>query len=220
MKITSLRRLPRAERVRIYVDDEDRPRAEIALDLTLRAGLAKGDELTDARLAALTAEDEVYRGREAALSLLSHRARTRVELSRRLRRKEFGPEIVERVLEWLGERGYLDDRAFAEAFVRDRLRLRPRGRMALLRELRGKGVDDATATAAVDAVMEARDVDEAALAQDAARAWARRNRSALRRAASSPDERQRVRRRLYGHLARRGFVGDAVRSAVAAVLDD
>ena len=35
--------------------------------------------------------------------------------------------------------GLIDDRRFAELFVRDRRRLHPMSRAALLRELRGKG---------------------------------------------------------------------------------
>ncbi|MEJ2503471.1 MAG: regulatory protein RecX, partial [Gemmatimonadota bacterium] len=117
-------------------------------------------------------------------------------------------------------RGYTDDRAFAEAFVRDRLRLRPRGQRGLLSELRGKGVDGATAEAAVAAVFRAEGIEESDLARDAAEAWARKNASTLRRARRSPEDRQRARRRLFGHLARRGFTSDVVRSAMDHVLAD
>ena len=211
---------PRRERVRIFVGGEDRPRAELAVDLVAREGLAPGDRLSPQRLEELEREDGLYRAREAALSLLSHRARSRVELRRRLLRKEHPPGMVEQVLAWLDERGYVDDRAFAESFVRDRLRLRPRGRIGLLQELRKKGVDDGTAEAAVAAVMAAEEVDEGALARDAADDWARKNRSTLRKARHSREDRQRARRRLYGHLARRGFAPDAVRAAIDEVLGD
>ncbi len=220
MKISRLGRHPRRERVRIYVDGADRPRSELALDLVLGAGLSVGAELTEARLRALEREDEAYRARDAALSLLAHRARSREELRRRLDRKDFAPPVIASTLEWLDERGYVDDRDFAETFVRDRLRLRPRGRIRLVQELRKKGVDAGTAEAAVAAVMEREGIDEAALARTAADAWARKNRSVLRKAAGSRDGRLRARRRLYGHLARRGFAPDAVRAAVSAALDD
>lgn len=220
MKITRLERHPRRDRVRIWVDGDDRPRAELALDLVTGAGLAAGVELPAARLGDLEREDEVYRARDAALSLLAHRARSRVELRWRLRRKGLGDAAIETTLDWLDEREYTDDRAFAESFVRDRLRLRPRGRTALLQELRKKGVDGDTAGAALDSVMQAEGVDETALARSAAETWARKNRSTLRKADRSREDRLRARRRLYGHLARRGFAPDAVRSAVALVLDD
>ena len=218
MEITGIRRHPRRDRVRIYVDDEDEPRVELALDLLVREGLAAGDVLSEGRIRDLEREDGVYRAREAALSLLAHRARSRAELRRRLLAKEHAAPVVEQVLRWLDERGYVDDRAFATAFVRDRLRLRPRGRMALLNELRRKGIDDGTGEAALDAAFVEEGVDDAALAQAAADAWARKNASTLRRARRSAEDHRRARRRLYGHLARRGFAPDAVRGAIERVL--
>lgn len=220
MKLTKVEQRPNGERVRLYVDGEDAPRLEIATDLLLRSGLARGDTVTESRLAALQQEDEGYRAREAALSLLAHRARSRMELRRRLHRKEFSEAAIDEVMTWLEERDYVDDAAFAESFVRDRLRLRPRGRLGLAQELRRKGVGDDVAESAIEGVMEAADVDEVSLARQSAEAWARKNRSAVRAAAGSREDRATARRRLYGHLARRGFTGEAVRAAMAAVLDD
>lgn len=219
-ELTKVEQRPNGERVRLYVDDDDAPRLEIATDLLLRAGLAAGDRITESRLEALGREDEGYRAREAALSLLAHRARARVELRRRLQRKDFSEVVIDEVMAWLEERDYVDDPAFAESFVRDRLRLRPRGRLGLVQELRRKGVDDGVAEAAIERVMEAQDVGEVDLARRSAEEWARKNRSAVRAAAASKEDRRKARRRLYGHLARRGFTGDAVRAAIGAVLDD
>lgn len=220
MKISAIKQHPRRQRARIFVDGDDEPRAELALDLILRAGLARGDVLTDGELAALQQEDEGYRARDAALNLLSHRARSRAELRQRLARKEIGAAVIEETVAWLDERGYLDDAAFAESFVRDRLRLRPRGRLGLIRELRRKGVDESTAEAAIQRVMADEAVDEHGLAAGAAEAWARRNPKVLRRAVRSREDRQKANRRLYGHLARRGFAPDAVRAAIDSVLGD
>jgi regulatory protein len=218
VKISRLEYRPRVDRVRLYVDEEEAPRLEIAIDLLLRSGLATGDPITLARLAALELEDQTYRAREAALSLLAHRARARAELRRRLRRKDFADDVIDETLAWLDERGYIDDRAFAESFVRDRLNLRPRGRLGLIQELRKKGVDDAVAEAAIDQVMDRQDIDETALATTAAEAWARKNGAALEKAAASREGRLKARRRLYGHLARRGFAGEAIGAALSAVL--
>jgi regulatory protein len=219
MKITRIARSSRRERVRIHVDGHEQPRLELAVDLLLRAGLAVGDLLSAERVAELERADELVRAREAALSLLAHRARSAVELGRRLERKDVRPAVLEATMGWLEDRGYLDDGAFAEAFVRDRLRLRPRGRAGLIRELRLKGVPDDVAAAATDRVLAAESVDEVELAREAASAWARRNASVVR-SAQRPHERTSARRRLYGHLARRGFGPDAIRAAIAAALGD
>lgn len=220
MKVTRIATVARRERARIYVQGEDRPRLELPLDVVLRFGLAVGDILDDALLAELEREDEVYRARDAALRLLAHRARSVAELRQRLERRDIAAPVVDTTLAWLDERGYLDDRAFAESFVRDRLRLRPRGKRGLLQELRRKGVDPATAEAATAAVLTEESVDQVELAIDAGHAWARKNVSLMAGSAGSVEDRQRARRRLYGHLGRRGFDAAAVRSAVEVVLGD
>jgi regulatory protein len=220
MKITRIARHPNRDRARIHVDGEDRPRLELALDLLLRSGIAVGDRLDAARLAELERADEAYRARDAALRLLAQRARSVAELRRRLERKAIPTPVVDQTLAWLDDRGYLDDRAFAEAFVRDRLRLRPRGRAGLIQELLRKGVDEGTAEAATDGVMATEAVQESELALDTARAWARKNARVLREAGRGGEGRQRARRRVYGHLARRGFAPASIRAAIDAVLGD
>src|SRR5690606_31067299 len=131
------------ERVNVYVDGEFR--LALAQEIVFRAALRAGDPLSEGRIRELEAEDLLWKAREAALNLLSFRARTADELRRRLRRKEFPAEVVEACVSGLVERGMVDDSAFAETFVRDRVRFRPRGRRRLVQELRARGVDPETA---------------------------------------------------------------------------
>lgn len=218
----------------MHVDGELRCHAP--LESLHARGLRVGDEVGAAELAALERDDEAWRARDSALRLLAHRARATQELRDRLLRKGFAADIVEACLERLGERGYLDDRAFAESFVRERVRLRPRGRARLLQELRAHGVARDAAEAAVDAVFAEASMSDAALALAAARDWARRHPAGRHDTGgrqgggarsgrggtgdAARDARARRRRRLYAHLRRRGFGGDAVKSAVDAVLED
>ncbi|HEX8244041.1 MAG TPA: regulatory protein RecX, partial [Longimicrobium sp.] len=159
MKITAI--LPQQfhpERVNVFVDGEFR--LGLAAELVLAEPLRVGDEVDEARLAALEAKDRGWKARDAALSLLSHRARSAAELTRRLRRKGYDDEVAEETVGRLGELGMVDDAAFAESFVRDRVRLRPQGRRRLASELRAKGVDAETASAAIGEVMAREDASE------------------------------------------------------------
>jgi regulatory protein len=193
------------ERVNVYVDGAFRIAA--AQEVLLRAGLYVGDEVTESRLEELAAEDLFWKARDSSLNLLSFRARTATELRRRLREKGFPEEVVERCVAELVERGLVDDSAFAETFVRDRVRLRPSGARRLAQELRRKGVDADTAGEAIEEVLRSEDVSELELARVAVSKWARR----------SGEEPERARRRLYGFLARRGFGGDTVRQIMEEV---
>ncbi|MDT8436528.1 MAG: regulatory protein RecX [Gemmatimonadota bacterium] len=185
--------------------DEERLRPvprPVAEAFELRAGL----ELSPARTAALRAEVDRYAARDAALRLLARRPYARAELARRLGRRGLPPEAVEWALARCEALGYLDDSEFAVSYVRDRLRLRPRAPALLRDELRARGVDPATAAAAVEAGLA-----EAGIAEgDLLRRLATRRARAL---AGTPD-REAARRRLAGWLRRRGFAPGDVRDAV------
>ena len=209
MKITKIeaQRL-NPERVNVYVDGTFR--LGLAAELVLAEGLRVGDEVDEARLAELEARDASFKAKDAALSLLSYRARTAAELTRRLKRKGYGEEVAEETVDRLGELGMVDDAAFAESFVRDRVRLRPQGRRRMKGELRAKGVDAETAEAAIAEVMAGEETCEVELARAAAARWKPR----------SGEEPAAARRRLHGFLARRGFGGDAVRTVLREKIPD
>jgi regulatory protein len=198
----------RTERVSVQIDGEFR--LALPEELVLRRGLRVGQEITERDVAELEREDLLWKAKQAALNLLSHRPRSARELEVRLSRKDFPPEVTASTIQALAGKGLIDDAAFAEGFVRDRVRLRPKGRRRLIQELRVKGVDPEVAEAAVGEVMAGEDVSEVELARAAAAKWAvRRN-----------EEARLARRRLYGYLARRGFSADAVRAVLDEVLPE
>ena len=89
---------------------------------------------------------------DAAARFLEARPRSVAETRRRLTDAGYPPPLVEEVLGRLAELGYLDDGAFARAWVESRDRAHPRGEAALRRELALKGIDRDV----VDAVLEER----------------------------------------------------------------
>lgn len=106
---------------------------------------------------------------------------------------------------------YLDDEAFARAWVESRDRARPRGELALRRELAQKGVGREI----VDLVLEERQQSNAQGETDLAAAirLLERRRSALEREANPVKRRQKA----YALLARNGFDPDVCRTVAAAV---
>ncbi|MGH7475560.1 MAG: regulatory protein RecX [Longimicrobiales bacterium] len=153
----------------------------------------------------------------AAVRLLAQRARSEAQLRTRLARRDFEREVIDRVVARLRQERYLDDVAFAEQLVRARVTRQPRSTTALLRELAEKGVASATAGAAVERVLADEALDERALAERAAEAWARR-RLPPRSAVPDRDGVLRLRRRLHAHLERRGFRGEAAIAAERSVI--
>jgi len=191
---------------------------EITLEALERSRLGVGDTLSPTQRHHLLSADADVRVRDAALHLVSYRARTRSELARRLRQKGFAPARIAPCLDRLADRGLIDDEAVAAAFVRDRLRHRPRGRSRLASELRAKGLSGTLASDTIDRVFADAATDDLALALDVAERWVARQGpdtlDTLAEDGTSPA-RERVRRRLVAHLARRGFSGDALRAGTA-----
>ena len=143
----------------------------------------------------------------AAARFLEARPRSEDEVRRRLARLGYPSAMVEEAVGRLLTVGYLDDEAFARAWVESRDRAKPRGEHALRRELGLKGVDRTL----IDEVLgERRDEaaegdagptnpDEAA----AERLLAKKIGPILR----EPDQRRRL-QRAYALLARSGFSPD------------
>jgi regulatory protein len=206
---------PRGLRVVVHLDHGEP--FEVTLEALERNRLGVGDPLPPNRRHHLLDADADVRVRDAALNLISHRARTRAELGRRLRQKGFAPTRIEPCLDRLEEKGLIDDAAVAAAFVRDRLRHRPRGRSALSSELRSKGLEAEVVEGALERVFADEGVSDRALALEVAEKWVARQGDALLGALASTEPspaRDKARRRLVGYLTRRGFRGDALGAGV------
>src|SRR3972149_6183292 len=148
------------------------------------------DEGLERRLVNL---DERLRAREAALTLLRYRLRSRAELTARLRRRGFSAHVIQDLVADLIAKGMVDDGRFARAWAEHRA-IGLNGPHRVRAELRSKGV----ASAVIDeAVRVGSGGDEAELAA----ALVERH---LRRLSSLPVEARL--RRLAGGRRGRGIL--------------
>lgn len=139
---------------------------------------------------------------KAAVSLLARRAHSRHELKQKLLRKGFSGADVESCLDDLEERGWLNDAKTAITLAAWRSRT-GRGRSRIAAELAGKGVSRADADLAL-ATLDPRDEAKALRA-----ALERRE-----RALPAGLTRQARSKKLFDHLARRGFAPAAILEAL------
>lgn len=191
----------RPDRVNIHLDGA----FAFGLVRPLAAGLQVGEDLSEARIATLQQAEADEGAYEQALLYLSFRPRSEAEIRRNLEKHQHAEATIERILARLRSEGYADDASFARAWVDNRAVFRPRGRQALSAELRLKGLDDNQIR---DAVTQ---VDEAALAQAAARTRSRR----LARL-DWPE----FRSKLTSYLRRRGFPFDIISRVVRDTWDE
>ncbi len=109
-------------------------------DVLVRYGLYKGMAVDQEQIRDLLTAEEHNKVRQAALRYLSYRPRTCQEVREYLARKEFSEENVEKVLHELQQQGFLNDREFALAWVRERRNSKGHGPLRLRQELARKGI--------------------------------------------------------------------------------
>jgi regulatory protein len=146
---------------------------------------------------------------EYALNLLTDRAYSGRNLRRKLVQKGFPPADVDATLERLLSNGLLDDSRYAEQFARGRLLGRGASKRRIRQQLYQRGIQGDVADAAIDSVIEEESVDlEAVIETDA------RKKLATLSGLDLPV----VRRRLYAHLARRGYGPDEINAVLKKVM--
>ena len=200
MRITAIEpQQKNPQRVNVYLDGE----FAFGLALILAAWLKVGQELGEEKIASLKADDEREVTYQKALHFIGYRPRSSAEVQRNLINRGISESLAQETVSRLQSSGLVNDDAFARAWVENRNTFRPRSRAALQMELRRKGLSDET----VQSVL-AEQVDEQALAFEAARKYARRLAGL-----EWPDFRQK----LGGFLARRGFAYTTLAPVVSEV---
>lgn len=168
----------------------------------LEFSLQEGDELSEEQLTEIIRYDMTERAKSYALNYISYRLRSEKEVADYLHGKEFDAEISSLVIARLKELGYLDDFAFAEAFVRDRLNLSKHGKSRIEFELKLKGID----ASVIQEVLRGSNATELRNAVQLV----------LKKAKNLSDFKER--RRITGMLARKGYSFDMISRAISLAM--
>jgi regulatory protein len=164
-EITALKAQKRnRQRVNVYLDGE----FAFGVSRIVAAWLEVGQRISDQKIAQLKSDDGREVTYQQALKYLSYRQRSEAEVRANLQGHDYPDEDINDVLDRLRHSGLVDDLRFAQAWVENRNELRPRGRRALVYELRQKGIADSI----IDQTLET--LDEEQLAYRAARKRATR----------------------------------------------
>lgn len=186
----------RQKRLTVHLDGE--PAMEIRKDVAKAIALTVGQSVRLEHLKEQVREETLNRARDRAFLMLSVRNRSEREIVDRLRQACYEPDIIEEVVEILRRLDYLNDRSFAEEWLKSRMDGRKMGRRGVAWELRRKGVQ---ADIVEEVTSACDDETERATALEAAR---------RRWPALAGDDPRAARRRLAGFLQRRGFSWDTI----------
>ena len=138
-RITDIKPTKRPGRYSVFVDGAFAFALE---DIELSgSGLAPGVELSVDELEKWQGEAERSKLRARTLGYLAIRKRSRWEIGQYLKRHGYNQEEVEYAIDSAANLGYLDDLAFARAWIEYRQSTSPRSQLKLAAELRAKGLD-------------------------------------------------------------------------------
>jgi len=198
--ITALRLNTRKKQINVFIDGLFS--FTIADELAVTNHLVVGRELSAGQIEELTQSNLFHKCMDAAVQFLSYRPRSESEVRQRLRRRGFDREVAEQVILKLKERRLIDDAAFAEFWMNNRLSFSPRSARLINLELRRKGVAAQTASGVVQSLDDEHSAYEAGL------------KAAHRLSRLDYDD---FHRRLYDYLRRRGFNHDRCKRAVESL---
>ncbi len=154
----------------------------------------------------LDTDEAVAKAKAYVFRLLSNRAYTKKEICDKLAGRGYEQGAIEQTLSMLERLDLIDDVLFARQFVEQRLRLRPSGRIALVRDLVRRGVPTEIIDRVLDDVLAGINIEGVAL--DLLMGRANRYRGLSREKALG---------RMYGFLGRRGFEVSVARDVAQKV---
>ena len=128
----------RGNKIHIHIDGEYRMTADS--DFVSSLGYAENYDINEEELAVLERAVSSRRAFNKATELLSRRDHGEKELLIKLRQKGFKEE-AEEAIEKLKYYGYIDDRRFAENYVKELIRIKLYGKRRVEQELYRKGID-------------------------------------------------------------------------------
>lgn len=127
------------------------------------------------------------------------------DIRAKILKKGFSPEDAERMISYLRQNRYLDDSRYARAFAIDKVRFSGWGRMKVRMGLRAKGIEDSVVSQALDCIADSDYMDALQKAMQA-------------KARSLDLSDVNDRRKLYRHIASRGFESQLIISEMRRLM--
>src|SRR5699024_7610405 len=92
-------------------------------------------EITPEEIQEITSDEDFHSTYMMAINYLSYRMRTKREIQTYLHDKDITPEMTSDIINRIEKEQLIDDKTFAEAFVRDRMNQTSKGRELIVKEL-------------------------------------------------------------------------------------
>ena len=190
-------------RYSVYIDGEFA--FGLIMEDILYFKLREGQEISDETYEYIMDTTLYIKAQDTAVRYLGYKMRTKREVENKLKEYEFPDSIILRVIEFLEKYEYVDDRNYCRKYIKETMKLRPKGIFLIKKELRERGAAD---NIIEEAISEA-EIDEQPLAE----ALLERKYEDF----ANMDHKELA--RVYGCLQRKGFSYGVIKAAVASLAE-
>lgn len=171
--------------------------------------LKENEEISEEKLKRIKESIVLSKAKDTAMRFIGYKARTKKEVTEKLKEKEFSNEITDEVIALLEKYNYINDEAFARAYIKERFNSKGYGALRISYELKHKGIAD-------DIINEA--LSDMSLNEEERAVLLIKKKLAYKSIDIQNDLKEK--QRLYGYLARRGFSYDTISLAFKRLRED
>lgn len=205
--IATILQKKKSSKCKIIFDDDTS--IECSLDLVMKYSLGK-KEIIDAELETkILNEQRIFDIKQTAINYASYKPRTTYQVRKKLKEKNFNPSEIKIAIDFLKEFNLLDDKKFAQTFIKDYLQRKPCGKNKLRQELYKRGIQKDLIEESIDKFFP--DNKTTDLAIKAAK-------KKMRSISYKPIDKQK--KSLISFLQRQGFQWEIIKEIVKSYFDE
>ncbi len=178
-------------------------------ELIYKHQMKVGDPVDENLLKELSLEDDYIKAREVGLRQLEHSFKTEKQVKDKLIQFEFTEETIERVIEKLREYNLLDDKKYAELFLKEKLRTR--GLRKASYELAQKGIPK-------ELISEmAMEMDTTNMEESSCMAHGKKKYDQL---VKREKDEYKLKNKLFTYLSSKGYNFDLIKSCLSEIMGE
>lgn len=205
MRITDIIPQKRHDRVNIYIDEKFA--FGLSDELCYKYSLSVDKTVSQEFIDEVIKAEEGNKVINSALNLLSYRQRSIKEIYTRLIQKGYEEEYVIKAIEYCKDRNYLNDKIYAESFIKDKINLNNYGPIRIRFDLLSKGVSKDIVNEVLNLDFDEEYIRAYELAQKKIKSY-------------KNDEKNAIYRKLGGFLQRKGYTYEVVSKVLKVVLEE
>jgi regulatory protein len=182
----------------------------LAVEVFLKSGLKKGDEISEDRFSALIEQNKLFHIKQRAFRLLGRRMHSSSELRRKLWNKDYEQKLIDEVIQDLKNNGYLNDENFIREFVAEKSKAKNWSSKKIKSELIKRGL----ASKIIDEMLgqHPNETD-----QESAMKLTQKKFESLKKRNFEPKE---LRNKLSTYLFSKGFEYELIKEVISKLIND